>query len=133
MTTEELYNIYTKHPSVQTDTRKLKPGDIFFALKGDRFNGNEFARQALHEGAVYSVIDEKEFEIPGKTILVDDVLAALQQLARYHRQQFSIPFLGRLKDAFGIPCIFLVDLIARRDCVCHWLSFFRICGLILPF
>jgi UDP-N-acetylmuramoyl-tripeptide--D-alanyl-D-alanine ligase len=94
MTTEELYNIYTKHPSVQTDTRKLKPGDIFFALKGDRFNGNAFARQALNDGAVYSVIDEKEFKIPGKTILVDDVLAALQQLARYHRQQFAIPFLA---------------------------------------
>ncbi len=94
MTTEELYNIFSKHPSVQTDTRKLKPGDIFFALKGDHFNGNEFARQALSDGAAYSVIDEKEFEIPGKTILVDDVLVALQQLALYHRKQFSIPFLA---------------------------------------
>jgi len=94
MSIEELYKIYLNHPSVQTDTRKLKPGDIFFALKGDRFNGNAFARQALNDGAVYSVIDEKEFEIPGKTILVDDVLAALQQLARYHRQQFAIPFLA---------------------------------------
>lgn len=94
MTTEELYHIYTKHPSVQTDTRKLKPGDIFFALKGDRFNGNAFARQAIHEGAAYAVIDEKEFEIPGKTILVTDVLEALQQLARNHRQQFSISFLA---------------------------------------
>jgi UDP-N-acetylmuramoyl-tripeptide--D-alanyl-D-alanine ligase len=94
MTTEKLYNIYTKHPSVQTDTRKLKPGDLFFALKGDRFNGNEFAGQALSNGAIYSVIDDKGFEIPGKTILVDDVLAALQQLARYHRQKFSIPFLA---------------------------------------
>ncbi|HEY6062499.1 MAG TPA: UDP-N-acetylmuramoyl-tripeptide--D-alanyl-D-alanine ligase [Chitinophagaceae bacterium] len=94
MTTEELYHIYLKHPSVQTDTRKLKSGDIFFALKGDHFNGNDFARQAIDKGAIYAVIDEIEFEIPGKTILVDDVLAALQLLARYHRQQFSIPFLA---------------------------------------
>lgn len=94
MTTEELYNIFIKHPSVQTDTRKLKPGDVFFALKGDHFNGNAFAKQAINEGAIYAVIDEKEFEIPGKTILVDDVLEALQQLAGYHRKQFAIPFLA---------------------------------------
>jgi UDP-N-acetylmuramoyl-tripeptide--D-alanyl-D-alanine ligase len=94
MTTEELYDIYSKHPSVQTDTRKLKPGDIFFALKGEQFNGNSFAKQALSEGAMYAVIDEKKYEIAGKTILVDNVLDALQQLARHHRQQFDIPFLA---------------------------------------
>lgn len=94
MTTEELYHIYLKHPSVQTDTRKLKPGDIFFALKGEHFNGNTFAKQALSEGAIYAVIDEKKFEIAGKTILVDDVLNTLQQLASYHRKQFTIPFLA---------------------------------------
>jgi UDP-N-acetylmuramoyl-tripeptide--D-alanyl-D-alanine ligase len=95
MTTEELYHIYKKHPSVQTDTRKLKPGDIFFALKGDQFNGNAFARQAINEGAVYAIIDEKEFEIAGKTILVDHVLTALQQLAGYHRKQFNTLPTGR--------------------------------------
>src|SRR5215469_71089 len=87
-TAEQLYEIYLRHPSVQTDTRLLKPGDIFFALKGPSFNGNEFAKKAIEDGALYAVIDEKEFEIPGKTILVDDVLTALQQLAKYHRQQF---------------------------------------------
>jgi UDP-N-acetylmuramoyl-tripeptide--D-alanyl-D-alanine ligase len=94
MTTEQLYEIYKKNHSVQTDTRKLQPGDIFFALKGDNFNGNSFAKKALDSGASYAVIDEKEFEIPGKTILVDDVLTTLQQLAKYHRQQFSIPVLA---------------------------------------
>jgi len=89
-----LYEIYQQHPSVQTDTRKLKPGDIFFALKGDNFNGNTFAKQAIDSGAAYCVINEVAFEIPGKTILVDDVLKTLQQLARYHRKQFSIPFLA---------------------------------------
>src|SRR5258705_6168086 len=94
MQTEQLYSIYKQYPSVQTDTRKLKPGDIFFALKGDNFNGNRFAKQAIDAGAVYAVIDEKEFEIPGKTILTEDVLIALQQLAKYHREQFTIPFIA---------------------------------------
>lgn len=94
MQMESLYNIYKQYPSVQTDTRKLKPGDIFFALKGGNFNGNRFAKQAIDAGAAYAVIDEKEFEIPGKTILAVDVLSTLQQLAKYHRQQFSIPFIA---------------------------------------
>jgi len=94
MDIRELYEIYKKHRSVQTDTRKLKKGDIFFALKGPSFNGNEFARVAINEGATYAVIDEKQFEIPGKTILVDDALIALQQLAAHHRRQFTIPFLA---------------------------------------
>ena len=72
----DLYEIFKSHPSVQTDTRKLKKGDIFFALKGANFNGNEFAQKAIEEGAAYAVIDEKEFEIPGKTILVEDALKA---------------------------------------------------------
>lgn len=94
MQMENLYTIYKQFPSVQTDTRKLKPGDLFFALKGGNFNGNHFAKQAIDAGAAYAVIDEKEFEIPGKTILADDVLSTLQQLAKYHRQQFSIPFIA---------------------------------------
>jgi UDP-N-acetylmuramoyl-tripeptide--D-alanyl-D-alanine ligase len=94
MTIEELYGIYLRHPSVQTDTRKLRKGDLFFALKGPNFNGNQFAAQALEAGAAYAVIDEEEYAIEGKTLLVEDALEALQQLARHHRQQFNIPFLG---------------------------------------
>lgn len=94
MSIEQLYDIYKQYPSVQTDTRKLKTGDFFFALKGDNFNGNSFAQKAVDAGAAYAVIDEAAFEISGKTILVDDVLTSLQQLARYHREQFNIPFLA---------------------------------------
>ena len=94
MTTEELYHIYLKNTAVQTDTRKIKAGDIFFALKGEKFNGNAFSKQAIDAGAVYSVIDEKEYEIAGKTILVKNVLEALQVLAKHHRQQFNSPFLA---------------------------------------
>src|SRR5688500_12504259 len=97
----DLYKLYLQHPSVQTDTRKLKAGDIFFALKGSNFNGNEFAKQAIKEGAAHAVIDEKEFEIAGKTTLVDDVLTTLQDLAFHHRLQIAaakkkkpVPFLA---------------------------------------
>jgi len=92
MQIEKLYELYQQHPSVQTDSRKLKPGDLFFALKGENFNGNAFAKQATDMGAAYAVIDEKDFEIPGKTILVENVLFTLQELAKQHRQQFSMPF-----------------------------------------
>lgn len=91
---EELYSTYRQYPSVQTDTRKLKAGDLFFALKGPSFNGNVFAQQALDMGAAYAVIDEPEYRIEGKTILVPNVLLALQDLARYHRSQLDIPFLA---------------------------------------
>jgi len=94
MTVAQLYDIYLQYPSVQTDTRKLKAGDIFFALKGPSFNGNSFAQKAMESGAASVVIDEKEFEIPGKTILVDDVLTTLQQLANHHRRQINVPFLA---------------------------------------
>jgi len=93
MEISELYQIYKKYPSVQTDTRKIEQDDIFFALKGPNFNGNEFAQKAIEEGAAYAVIDEKSFEIPGKTILVADVLVALQELATHHRGNLVSPFL----------------------------------------
>lgn len=89
-----LYEIYKKHSSVQTDTRKLKQGDIFFALKGPNFNGNAFAQQALEAGAAYAVVDEQEFVADERYLLVDDVLTALQELAKYHRRQFNIPFIA---------------------------------------
>ncbi len=94
MTTSELYTIFKQYPSVQTDTRKLKSGDIFFALKGPNFNANTFALQALENGAAYAVVDEDIHTDDERVILVEDVLTALQELARYHREQFTIPFIG---------------------------------------
>ncbi|MEI2740280.1 MAG: Mur ligase family protein [Chitinophagaceae bacterium] len=94
MSVEQLYIIYKQFPSIQTDTRKLKEGDIFFALKGENFNGNTFAQKAIETGAAYAVIDEEQYTVFGKTILVDNVLTALQQLAKHHREQFTIPFIA---------------------------------------
>ncbi len=91
---EQLYSIYKQHPSVQTDTRQLQSGDLFFALKGDHFNGNLFSRQALEKGAAYAVIDEKGEEDDDRLLLVNDVLETLQNLAKHHREQFTIPFLA---------------------------------------
>jgi UDP-N-acetylmuramoyl-tripeptide--D-alanyl-D-alanine ligase len=113
MTIEKLYDIYLAHPSIRTDTRQLRHGDLFFALKGPNFNGNAFAAQALEQGAAYAIIDEDPAAAPPATepdlppaatppasgnpdrlILVPDVLTALQQLALHHRRQFNIPFIA---------------------------------------
>ena len=96
----KLYQLYLRHPSVCTDTRRVRKGDLFFALKGDHFNGNLFAVQALKSGAAYSVIDEDisvlegYSEYAGQLIRVKDALSCLQALAAHHRNQFSIPFIA---------------------------------------
>ena len=94
MTTEQLYQIFLQHPQISTDTRKITPNSIFFALKGANFNANTFAEKALEMGAAYAVIDEAAYRKSDRFILVDDVLAALQDLARYHRKQLNIPVIG---------------------------------------
>jgi len=94
ITTAELYKHYLKNPVISTDTRNISEGCIFFALKGDNFNANEFAEQAIEKGAAFVVIDELKFEINSKCLLVNDVLLALQDLARHHRKQLNIPFIG---------------------------------------
>jgi UDP-N-acetylmuramoyl-tripeptide--D-alanyl-D-alanine ligase len=94
---EDLYSIYAAHPSVVTDTRKLQQGDLYFALKGPNFNGNAFAIASLEAGASYAIVDEAiddSAAYQDRIILVDDVLTTLQALAKYHRQQFDIPFIA---------------------------------------
>jgi UDP-N-acetylmuramoyl-tripeptide--D-alanyl-D-alanine ligase len=92
-----LYELFEKHPSVQTDTRKLQLGDLYFALKGPNFNGNTFALAALEAGASYAIVDEDipySKAIDNRILQVDDVLTTLQALAKHHRQQFTIPFIA---------------------------------------
>ncbi len=92
-TPEELYGIFLNHKTISTDSRRITPGCIFFALKGDNFDGNLYAGSAVESGAAYAVIDDKKFE--GKqTLLVDDVLGSLQQLARIHRRKYKFPVLA---------------------------------------
>lgn len=94
LTTEQLYELYLQYPSVQTDTRKLKKGDIFFALSGPNFNGNDFAEKAIESGSAYAVVDAEIPNENGRILKVDNVLDSLQLLAKYHREQFNIPFIA---------------------------------------
>lgn len=93
MDTSNLYDFYLTAKGVSTDTRQIQKGDLFFALRGDNFNGNKFAKQALLAGAQAVVIDDANFLQDG-AILVDDSLKALQDLARFHRRQLNIPVIG---------------------------------------
>ena len=93
MKIKTIYSYFLACNSVCTDTRKLNIDDIFFALKGDNFNGNKFAEQAVQKGAKYAIIDEKEYKSKN-TILVEDVLITLQELAAYHRKQLNIPIIA---------------------------------------
>jgi UDP-N-acetylmuramoyl-tripeptide--D-alanyl-D-alanine ligase len=94
MNIKEIYKIYQQFPSIQTDSRKIEKNDIFFALKGPNFNGNEFAQQALNAGAAYVVTDEPVGFEDRRIIKASSVLETLQQLAKYHREQFNIPFIA---------------------------------------
>ncbi|KOY85549.1 UDP-N-acetylmuramoyl-tripeptide--D-alanyl-D-alanine ligase [bacterium 336/3] len=91
---DTLYQIFLKNPTISTDTRKIQSNSIFFALKGANFNGNAFAKEALGKGALYAVIDEAEYKESEQYVLVDDVLKALQSLARKYRDSFQIPFIA---------------------------------------
>ena len=90
----ELYSLFLQHPLICTDSRNCPADSLFFALKGDNFNANAFAKTALANGCAYAIVDEAEFAIDEKYILVDDVLTTLQQLARYHRQQLGTTVIG---------------------------------------
>lgn len=94
MQTERLYEKFIETGKISTDTRQISEGSIFFALRGDKFNANQFAIQALEKGARYAVVDEPEYANDPRCLLVDDVLTALQDLARHHRKQLSIPVIG---------------------------------------
>src|ERR1700730_15381836 len=94
METEQLYKLFLQHPLITTDTRKIIAGSLFFALKGDKFDANTFAEQAIKAGAAYSIIDNPAYQFNEKYILVEDTLTALQNLARYHRRQLTIPVIG---------------------------------------
>lgn len=94
MTIPELYQLYIHHPQVTTDSRNCPKGSLFFALRGDKFDGNEYAQQALSVGAAYAVIDNPRYFTGERTVLVEDSLKALQQLAHHHRKVLSVPVIG---------------------------------------
>ncbi len=94
ISTEKLYHIYKDCSEVTTDSRKIEKNSLFIALKGDNFNGNKFAEEALVKGAAYAVVDEAEYKTSDKIVLVEDGLTALQDLALYHRRKLQTPIIS---------------------------------------
>ena len=94
MKVNELYKLFQRNPNICTDTRNLKKKSIFFALKGDKFNGNQYALKAIKQGCSYAIIDEDIYNTHQNTILVNDVIATLQELATYHSKRLEIPIIG---------------------------------------
>ncbi|MBR0330742.1 MAG: UDP-N-acetylmuramoyl-tripeptide--D-alanyl-D-alanine ligase, partial [Alistipes sp.] len=89
-----LYEKYLDHPFISTDTRRIRPDSLFFALRGASFDGNRFAEEALAKGAAYAVVDDASVVQDERYILVEDTLSALQALAREHRRALGIPILA---------------------------------------
>lgn len=94
MELENLYALYRQYPCVCTDTRQIRKDALFFCLKGENFDGNTFAAEALEEGAAYAVVDNPQYVLDARCLLVEDVLQTLQQLAHFHRRQLDIPVIG---------------------------------------
>jgi UDP-N-acetylmuramoyl-tripeptide--D-alanyl-D-alanine ligase len=94
MKIEKLHHLFLKFNGVSTDTRSISNGALFFALKGDNFNGNNFAKKALDSGASYCIIDEQQSQSNARFILVPDVLITLQELANFHRKYLNIPIIA---------------------------------------
>ena len=94
MDIKELYKLYQQHPCITTDSRNCPEGSIFLALKGESFDGNKFALQALEKGCSYAIVDENVEFLNSKLIRVDDCLQTYKDLAREHRRQFDIPVIG---------------------------------------
>ncbi len=94
MSISDIYSLFKVHPKISTDSRNCPAGCLFFALKGDNFNANTFALQALENGAAYALVDQSEYAVDERFILVNDVLETLQQLANYHRRQLGTTIIG---------------------------------------
>lgn len=94
MNLNELYELFLHHEKITTDSRHCPTNSLFFALKGERFDGNQYAAKALEAGAAYAIIDNPEYLSGDRMILVDNVLDCLQQLAHRHRKALGIPVIG---------------------------------------
>ena len=109
----DLYDLFIHNPQITTDSRNCPKGSIFFALKGDKFDGNQYAGKALASGCVYAVIDNPDYYIGERTILVDNVLKTLQQLAHHHRKVLGLPIIGitgtngNFNNHIGVPLTLL--------------------------
>lgn len=93
-TINTLHSLFLNCSSVSTDTRKIEPNCIFFALRGENFDANTFTKEALEKGAKYVVIDNSDYFIDERTLLVENTLVALQELAKFHRKFLGLPIIA---------------------------------------
>ena len=94
MEIKEIYSLFQEYSTICTDSRKITKGAMFISLKGENFNGNKYALKAIQDGCSYAIVDEKKYDIHQNTILVNNALKTLQDLATYHRNQLNIPLIG---------------------------------------
>lgn len=94
MTIQELHSLFLQYPIITTDTRNITKDSLFFALTGENFDGNKFAKDAIEKGAKFAIISDSDYQLNESYILVEDVLETLQELAKFHRDQLTIPIIG---------------------------------------
>jgi UDP-N-acetylmuramoyl-tripeptide--D-alanyl-D-alanine ligase len=94
MNTEDIHKLFLKCDSISIDTRKIEPNSLFVAIKGDRFDANTFAKEAIEKGALYVIIDNPAYYINERTLLVKDSLVTLQELAKFHRNYLKLPIIA---------------------------------------
>ena len=94
MEIKEIYTLFKQDSTICTDSRRITNGAIFISLRGENFNGNKYALKAIQDGCSYAIVDEKKYDVHQKTILVNNALKTLQDLATYHRSQLNISLIG---------------------------------------
>jgi UDP-N-acetylmuramoyl-tripeptide--D-alanyl-D-alanine ligase len=117
---ETLYQHFLQHPVIGTDSRKIEPGSLFFALKGEKFDGNQYAAQALADGAAFAIVDDPALAAHPQMLPVENVLTALQQLARHHRRTMQIPIIGIGGSNGKTTTKELVSAILSSHYACHF-------------
>ena len=119
MDIKEIYALFQQQSTICTDSRKITNGAIFISLKGDNFNGNKYALKAISEGCSYAIVDEKEYDVHQNTILVNNALKTLQDLANYHRNQLTIPLIGITGSNGKTTSKELINAILNSELSCY--------------
>ena len=105
MTTESLHTLFLTTTGAVTDTRKIEKDTMFFALRGENFNGNEFAEEAIEKGAKFAIVDDRKYKTSDRIITVNNCLLSLQELAKFHRKYInpSVVFIKRCYEFIDNP------------------------------
>ena len=119
MKIKEIYALFQQHSTICTDSRKITNGAMFISLRGENFNGNKYALKAIQDGCSYAIVDEKEYDIHQNTILVNNALKTLQDLATYHRNQLNIPLIGITGSNGKTTSKELINAILNSELSCY--------------